>query len=110
MSVLKAIQRVFSRKPKILIHCLEELEWFEDPKLLHKRRVSILSLGRGYSLRIEEDNSLYNNLRFIIWFKCRGFTVEDIPGIGLGFYGCRYKSEVVRYVNHVYNQIIINEL
>ena len=100
---------MFCRKPKMLIYCLEELEWFEDPKLLYKRRVSILSLGKGYSIKIEDDKG-YSENRYMVWVQCRGVMVLDFPGIDFGFYNCKYESEVVKYVNYIYNQIIINEL
>lgn len=108
MSILRAIQRIFSRKPKLLIHSLSELEWSYDLRTPYKKEVSILSLGKGYSIKIEDDGG-YDKNRYTVWVKCRGVMVLDFPGIDFGFYQCRYEREVVKYVNYIYNQII-NEL
>lgn len=108
MSILRAIQRIFSCKPKLLIHSLSELEWSYDSSTPFKKKVSILSLGKGYSVKIEDDKG-YSENRYTVWVKCRGVMVLDFPGIDFGFYQCRYESEVVKYVNYIYNQII-NEL
>lgn len=106
MSILRAIQRMFCRKPKLLIHSLSELGWSYDLSTPCKKKVSILSLGKGYSIKIEDDKG-YSENRYTVWVQCRG--VMDFPGIDFGFYQCRYESEVVKYVNYVYNQIM-NEL
>lgn len=90
----------------MLIHSLEELEWFNNTNSLRECRVSILSLGRGYSLKIEDNYRERNIFRYTIWFKCRGILIEDFNGIGFGFYSCRYKREAVKYINYVYNQLI----
>ena len=100
---------MFYRKPKILIHSLSELGWSYDLSVPYKKEVSILSLGKGYSIKIEDDKGCSEN-RYTVWVQCRGVMVLDFPGIDFGFYQCRYESEVVKYVNYIYNQIIINGL
>lgn len=108
--MINKILSIFKRNPKILIHNLEELEWFDNTNSIKECRVSILSLGGGYSLKIEDNYRDSNTSRYTIWFKCRGFLIEYFDGVGFGFYSCRYKSEAVKYINHVYNQLKITVL
>lgn len=109
--MINKILAILKRKPKTLIHSLEELEWFDNNNSIKECRVSILSLGGGYSLKIEDNYREKNtDLRYTIWFKCRGVLIEDFNGVGFGFYSCRYQSEAVKYINHVYNQLKIKGL
>lgn len=102
------ILSIFKRRPKILIHNLEELEWFDNTNSIKECRVSILNLGGGYSLKIEDNYRDKNtSLRYTIWFKCRGRLIDDFNGVCFGLYSCRYKSEAVKYINYVYNQLKI---
>lgn len=89
-------------RPIPLINCLEELEWIRQHNPIKgDYKIAIIHIGMGYSIKIIRNMSCSPS-RYETWFKCRGMIVccnDSTPSVHF----FKYDSEVVKYVNYMYN-------